>query len=74
MKVWIVFEEYTFAGYDHEKKPIAVFSEEGLANAMADGTLSRSVEEWDVEGPNKLIEEYDKGFAEGYLEGLPLMR
>ena len=72
MKVWLVFEEYVFAGYDHEKKLMAVFSEKGLADDMADGALSRSVEEWEVEGPSKMLEEFERGYAEGYEAGLPL--
>ena len=75
MKVWLVFEEYAFDGYDHEKCLTAIFSEEGLADKLADEKpMSRSVEGWDVQGPSKMLEEYDRGYAEGYEAGLPLMR
>jgi hypothetical protein len=52
VKVWLVFEEYYIPYVASEKKLIAVFSEEGLANELAAKETSRSVEDWDVQGPS----------------------
>ena len=69
MKVWLVFEEYSVPYVGYEKCLIGVFSEEGLADALAsEGGYShpRSVEDWDVQGPDKLVAEYKKGYEDGY--------
>lgn len=70
MKVWLVFEESIFAGFDRDRSLKGVFSEEALADKLAsEKPLARSVESWDVEGPNKLVEEYDKGWDDGHCAG-----